>query len=272
MTSGDDGRAARRRPKATVSLEQARGEAWLPVTPVSTMEQAAEFVDALGAVLLFPTERAESPSLWEAVAGPDAEPFAEGMGPAESLLWEWKDELPRHGLAWYGKFLLRRGSLLSPRLLAALYPGDGEPSDHHALDLSREAHEIAETLVGGPLTSAALRELVGDRSRYVRAIGELHHNLLVTSAGVLTQRAGWPAAIIDLTCRLFDVGGRLDPEYAAQRFLDTRIATTARDLSRGYGWPLAAARERLDGLVAAGAATRTADGAYHRNEPVHPPA
>jgi hypothetical protein len=253
------------------SLAKARGEAWLPVSPVSTMEQATEFIEALGAVLLFPTERVESPSLWEAVAGPDAEPFAEGMGQAESLVWEWKDELPRRGLAWYGKFLFRRGSLLSPRLLAALYPGDGEPSDHHALELSREAHEIAETLVGGPLTSAALRELVGDRSRYERAILELHHSLLVTSAGVLTQRAGWPAAVIDLTCRLFDVGGRLDPTYAARRFLDTRIATTARDLSRGYGWPLPAARERLDGLVATGLATRAADGAYHRSEAAHTP-
>jgi hypothetical protein len=236
------------------------------------MEQAAAFVDSLGAVLLFPTERVESPSLWDVVAGPDAEPFAEGMGPAESLLWEWKDELPRQGLAWYGKFLYRRGSLLSPRLLAALYPGDGEPSDHRALDVSRAAHQIAETLVGGPLTSAALRELVGDRARYERAVVELHHRLLVTSAGVLSQRAGWPAAIIDLTCRLFDVGGRLDLDYAARRFLETRIVTTARDLARGYGWPLAAARERLDRLVAAGGATRTADGDYHRGEIGHPPA
>jgi hypothetical protein len=252
------------------SLAQARGEAWLPDSPVSTMEQAAAFVDSLGAVLLFPTERVEAPSLWEAVAGPDAEPFAEGMGPAESLVWDWKDELPRLGLVWYGKFLFRRGSLLSPRLLAALYPGEGEPSDHQALDLSPDAHEIAETLVGGPLTSAALRELVGDRSRYERAVMELHHSLLVTSSGVLTQRAGWPAAVIDLTCRLFDVGRRLDPEYAARRFLETWIVASARDLSRGYGWSLAAARERLDGLVDAGRATRTSDGAYQRSEPRPP--
>jgi hypothetical protein len=243
-----------------VPIAEARGRVWLPATPVSTMEQAAGFVETLGAVLLFPTERIEAPSLWEAVAGPDVEPFAEGMGEPESLVWGWKDELPRDGLVWYGKFLFRRGSMLSPRLLAALYPGEGEPSDHRRLDLSREAHQIAETLVGGPLTSAALRELVGDRSRYDRAIGELHRCLLVTSAGVLTQRAGWPASIIDLTCRLFEVGGGADHAYAAHRFLDTQVVTTPREMSRAYGWTVATAREHLDGLVATDAAIRTGDG------------
>jgi hypothetical protein len=249
------------------SIAEARGQVWLPASPVSTMEQAAAFVEALGAVLLFPTERIEAPSLWDAVAGPDVEPFADGMGEPESMVWDWKDELPRDGLAWYGKFLFRRGSLLSPRLLSALYPGDGEPSDHRGLDLSREAHQIAETLVGGPLTSAALRELVGDRSRYDRAMGELHRGLLVTSAGVLTQRAGWPASIIDLTCRLFEVGAGPDPAYATARFLETQVATTARELSRAYGWPAATARERLDRLVTDGVATRTEDGGYRRAEP-----
>ena len=246
-----------------VSLAQARGEVWLPSTPVSTMEQAAGFVDSLGGVLLFPIDRVEAPSLWEAVAGADAEPFADGMGGPESLLWTWKDELPRQSLAWYGKFLFRRGSLLSPRLLAALYPGAGEPTDHQSLDLSGEAHEIAETLVGGPLASTALREIIGDRSRYERAIVELHRCLLVTSSGVLTQRAGWPAAVIDLTCRLFDVGGHHDPEYATRRFLDTQLVTTARELSRAFGWPPPTAREHLDRLVAAGVA-RPADGGRYR--------
>jgi hypothetical protein len=250
-----------------VSLARARGEAWLPTTPVSTMEEAAGFIDALGSVLLFPMDRVEAPSLWEAVAGADAEPFANGMGEPESLLWEWKDQLPRRGLAWYGKFLFRRGSLLSPRLLSALYPGEGEPTDHRSLDLSREAHQIAETLVGGPLTSSALREIIGDRSRYERAIVELHRRLLVTSAGVLTQPAGWPAAIIDLTCRLFDVGDGNDPAYAARRFLDTQLVTTARELSRAFGWPTPAAREHLDRLVAAGVATRGERAEYRRREP-----
>jgi hypothetical protein len=231
-----------------VSLAHARGEAWLPARPVSTMEQAAEFIDSLGAVLLFPTERVESPSLWEAVAGPDDIPFATGMGPTEQRVWAWKDELPHRGVAWYGKFVHKRASLLSPDLLAALYSGAGEPTDHAALDLPDDAHRIAEALLTGPLPTAALRGLVGDRGRYDRAMSSLQRHLLVTSAGVDTQRPGWPATVIDLTCRLFDVGGGPDPGYATARLVDTMIEATPADLARTFGWPIGTARQRLAAL------------------------
>ena len=61
------------------------------------------------------------------------------MGPAESSVWTWKDELPAAGLLWYGKFLYKRASLLSPRLLMALYAGSGDARDHEAFDLPAEA-------------------------------------------------------------------------------------------------------------------------------------
>ena len=70
-----------------------------------------------------PSERVLVPSLWEAVAGEDAEPFATGMGSDEQRVWAWKDELPRRGLAWYGNFVAGRGSFLSPSLAAVPLPG-----------------------------------------------------------------------------------------------------------------------------------------------------
>jgi hypothetical protein len=244
-------------------LRRARGERWL--TPVATLAGAAAFVDDLGLALLFPADRIEAPSLWEAVAGEDAEPFAAGMGESEERIWAWKDELPQAGLSWYGKFLFRRGSLLSPRLLAALYPGRGRDTDHRSIDLSREAHEIVEALRGGPMTTAALRQLVGDKSRYERAVGELHRHLLVTSAGVEVRPAGWPAAIVELTCRLFPVGGEADPAYAIGRFLETMLVTTGRTAARALGWPLPVTRQRLDSLVQAGRAERIAADTYVHN-------
>jgi hypothetical protein len=243
-----------------LTVGRAREKRWLP-RRLGTLEAAARFVDDVGFALLFPADGPVAPSLYEAVAGPDAEPFAHGMGDAESKVWTWKDTLPEAGLAWSGKFLHRRASLLSPRLLAALYPGTGEPDDHLDLPLSPEAHRLAEALSTGPLPSSALRELVGKRSRYDRAIGELHRHLLVTSAGVREQRAGWPAVLIDLTCRRFEVGGRADHQYAAGRFLDTLVGAAPAQLARAYGWPVATARAELDALVAAGRATRI-DGGY----------
>jgi hypothetical protein len=130
----------------------------------------------------------------------------------------------------------------------ALYPGAGEPTDHEAFALPEEAHSIAEALLPGPLPSAALREIISDRRRYDRAIAALQRHLLVTSAGVHEYGTGWPATVIDLTCRLFDVGRQLDYSYAAGCFLDTMVDATPGELARAYGWPAATARTQLDAL------------------------
>jgi hypothetical protein len=242
------GRDQARGPSVSVGLGRARADRWLPTPMVTTIDEAAAFVDGVGFAVLFPAEYVESPSLWEAVAGPDSVPFADGMGPAESQVWTWKDELPKAGLAWYGKFVYKRASLLSPRLLAALYEGDGEPTDHVAFDLPDAAHRIADALMGGPLTTAVLREIVGDRGRYATAIAALQGHLLVTSAGVRAHPTGWPAAIVDLTCRLFEVGDGLNHAYATRRFLNTMIEATPSQLARTYGWPVGTARAQLDAL------------------------
>jgi hypothetical protein len=231
------------------ALARARGDRWLPTPLISSVDEAAAYVERVGFAVLFPAERLPVPSLWEAVAGPDAVPFAAGMGPAESQVWTWKDELPKAELAWYGKFVYKRASLLSPRLLAALYGGDGEPTDHEAFDLPDEAHRVAEALMTGPLSTAALREIVGDRGRYDRAMTALQRHLLVTSAGVREHRVGWPATVVELTCRLFEVGGGPDHAYAVRRFLDTMIEATPEQLARAYCWSVGTARARLAGLA-----------------------
>ena len=227
------------------ALAPARGELWLPEPLVTTIDQAGAFVDRVAFAVLFPAERIDAPSLWEAVAGPDETPFASGMGPAEERVWSWKDELPRIGAAWSGRFIHKRASLLSPALLNALYVGAGEPSDHAALDLPDDAHRICEALVTGPLPTVALREIVGDRGRYDKAMSSLHRHLLVTAAGVDTRGTGWPAMVVDLSCRLFDVGSGPNYGYAAARFAETMIATTPGALARAFGWPIDAARHQL---------------------------
>jgi hypothetical protein len=233
------------------ALARARGERWLPDPLLTTMDEAAEFIARVGFAILFPKDRISAPSLWEAVAGPDEVPFASGMGSAEDLVWTWKDSLPRAGAAWYGAFVHKRSSLLSPTLLAALYPGDGDPADHMALDLPDDAHRIAEALLTGPLTTAGLRDIVGDRGRYDRAMVALQRSLLVTSAGVEVQRTGWPATVIDLTCRRFDVGDGPDYGYATARYAHTMIEVTAADLARAFGWSARIAQQRLDEFLPA---------------------
>jgi hypothetical protein len=238
-----------------VELGRARAKRWwLTGRRVGSVERAAAFIDDVGFALLFPAPRVLLPSLWEAVAGEDAEPFAAGMGVPEQRIWAWKDELPRRGLAWYGRFLAGRASFLSPALLAALYPGAGKVDDHESLPLSAVAHDLARTLAREPLSSAVLRAVVADRARYERAAVELQRHLLVTTAGVQQNRTGWPSAILDLTCRRFDVGGRRDHDDVAARFLDSVLQASPADLARAFGWPMAETRARLDALVRAGEA------------------
>jgi hypothetical protein len=226
---------------------------------VGSLTRAVAFLEDVGFALLFPTAKLAAPSLWEAVAGDAAEPFAAGMGTNEQKVWTWKDELPQRGYAWYGAFVGRRGSFLSPTLLAALYPGHGAIHDHEALPLSAAAHEIAAALAGHPLPSDALRALVGDRNRYQRAVLELQRNLLITTAGVQENRTGWPSSRLDLTCRHFKVGPRPDHDLATRRFLQTTLQSSPPELGRTFGWPLAYARARLDTLVTTGFATETGD-------------
>jgi hypothetical protein len=243
-----------------VGLGPARARRWwVSGRRVGSLVRAAAFVDDVGFALLFPTAKVVAPSLWEAVAGDAAEPFAAGMGANEQKVWTWKDELPRRGFAWYGAFVGRRGSFLSPALLAALYPGQGMIVDHEALPLSPVAHEIAAALAGQPLPSDALRALVGDRGRYQRAVLELQRNLLITTAGVQENRTGWPSALLELTCRRFDVGARGDRDLATRRFLQTMLQASPPELGRAFGWPVAQARAQLDTLVRTGFATSTGD-------------
>ena len=240
-------------------LWRARGRRWgMTGRRVGSLGRAAIFIDTVGFALLFPAASIPAPSLWEAVAGDAAEPFASGMGPAEQKVWAWKDQLPRHSQAWYGRFVGNRGSFLSPTMLALLYPGDGDVADHASLPLSQPAHEIASALIGGPLPSDALRAGVG-RRHYQRAVIELQKSLLVTTAGVQENRTGWPSAVLDLTCRRFNVGGQRDHRLATERFLQTMVEATPKELCRCFGWTAAQARKQLDALVAAGVAERTAD-------------
>jgi hypothetical protein len=228
---------------------------WVTGRRVGSIVRAGAFIDDVGFALLFPSPRHLVPSLWEAVAGADAEPFASGMNVNEQKVWRWKDELPLKGLAWYGNLVAGRGSFLSPTMLSLLYSGAGAVDDHETAELSHTAHEIAAALAHEPLPSATLRSLVGDRNRYQRAIVELQRHLLVTHAGVREHATGWPSALLDLTCRRFEIRGRPDHDMAARLFLGTVLQATPAELGRAFRWPVAQARGRLDALVAEGSAT-----------------
>src|SRR6266540_3814451 len=115
-------------PPHVLAQERAR-RWWRSRRPVRSIERAAAFVDDVGFALLFPSRGVELPSLLEATSDRTIGQLGVDWGPDTERVWWWKDELPRRGLAWYGRFLRGRPSLLSRELLADLYPRAGRAGD-----------------------------------------------------------------------------------------------------------------------------------------------
>jgi hypothetical protein len=249
-------------------LSRARAKRWwLTGRRVGTLARAAAFIDDVGFALLFPNRGVFLPSLYEAasdrpLSGPEGD-----WGPEADRVWGWKDELPRRGLAWYGRFLRGRPSFLAPPLLADLYPRTGRPDDFEGAQLSPAAHRIARILLrSGPQSTAALREALDVEGRrageaFDRTIGELGRSLVVTHFGVEEAGAGWPTPILELTARAFEIPRRRNASSArlraARRFLDTMLEARPEELGRAFGWGADEARDALERLVARRQACRT---------------
>jgi hypothetical protein len=234
---------------------------WQAGRPIRSISRAGAFVADVGFALLFPASGVALPSLYQA-ASEQPTPLSEvAWGPDEQRVWGWKDELPRAGLAWSGRLLRGgRASFLAPDLLVDCYPRAGEPDDFRQAPLGEEARRIAETLLdSGPLPTAVLRQAVGlegrrGAARFAAAVVELGRALVCTSFGTEQVGSGWPSAVLELTTRAFDLGDRERGDAArrrrvARRFLDTMLVASARELASAFGWPPAAARAALDGLV-----------------------
>jgi hypothetical protein len=258
-----------------LDLQTARAKRWWQTRrPVRSIDRAAAFVEDVGFALLFPARGVDLPSLYNAATDRLTGTFWEvEWGPDAERVWGWKDELPLRGRAWYGKLLTGRASLLAPGLLADLYPRSGRPDDFTEAPLSDDARRIAEVLLlSGPTSTSALREILSmegrkGQARFSSAVSELGRGLVVTNYGVEAKAAGWPAAVLELTARVFEVPGRgpLEDRHAsaARAFLRTMLVAEPAQLARSFGWPGADARRYLAGLANEGEAELDG-GAFHQ--------
>jgi hypothetical protein len=236
---------------------------WLTKPKVATIARAAAFIDDVGFALLWPTKKQALPSLWEAGsdrARGDAE-FEFEYDDDAAEMWEWKDEIPRRKLAWYGYFVRGNKSFLSKRLLNDLYPRAGDVEDYKRAELSPLARKIANIVASsGPQSAAALREATDTRgSPFDRAVKELGTSLVITHFGVEEQGAGWPSAMYELTARAFKPKPTGDRVAAARTFATTMIACKPWPLARAFGWKTADARAALNECVKAGELKRDGD-------------
>jgi CRP-like cAMP-binding protein len=226
--------------------------------------------------VLYPNDDLVLPSLWEALTGRQEVDWAvrENGGrfvdftPDFARVWRWKDELPESRLVCVGKHLGGRASLVSLRLLPALYSltgRRGRPDDFRDEELSPVERDVAEALLeAGPVSTAELPELVGhERKRVSAATDRLQRRLVLTAAGRQERERGWPAVVLDVLPRRYRqaLGRRLPDRDEARMELAASVLrsagdVSAADLSAVIGSSRREAAAALDGLVAQGRARR----------------
>jgi Winged helix DNA-binding domain len=247
---------------------------------VGSLKDAASFVDRVGIALAWGKVDLVLPSLWEGIAGFDADWAVRddagkptGFTPEFDKFWRWKDELAERRLVCAGRHFGNSAFLISPRLLGPAYaltrrPGTAE--DFRNAELEALDREVAEAVLeNGPLTGPEIRRVLGttDRKAVDRAVMRLQRGFVLTNAGAVEQRQGWRAIRQDVFARRWKRSLRhLPSEDEARRALAEAVLTgageiSAADLGAALGWRRKQAESALTQLVDSGrAGLRDEDG------------
>ncbi len=220
---------------------------------VWTRADAVRFIDATGYCLLFPIKNLPLPSLYYAVA----RRYPLTWDQYTERIWNWKDELPRQGRAFYAKYFKGRGTFISLNMLPhflAMHDTAAAAEDHERFYASgrigHDARIVWEALEKhGPLPTLELRhackmETTAGNVRFKRAMLELQRRLLVVHFGAEQETAAWPSGRFELTARAFPrqlaAARKLTPEQAratvAAKYLQWRPETMPATLARLFGW------------------------------------
>jgi len=195
---------------------------------VKDIRQAARWIDRVGFCLLMPHAGLPMPTLWEAIRGkPGGHPFKE-WGPAGDKMWEWKDELPKRRLAFYGSVWLGKPGFIARALLPAIMklwgcpPGsDGFRRAYREGGLSFDASRLGEALLArGAMNTYRLRHLTGIKpATFTRSLVELQKKLIIAKCGTDSRDTTWPASVVDLSARIFP---KAHAELGSISFLEAR--------------------------------------------------
>jgi hypothetical protein len=175
---------------------------------VRTLRDAARFVDGVGLAFVFPDRAARLPSLWGAVCGDPRREMTEddhGWTKQVALTWDFKDDLGARRLAWFGRFVRGKGTLVSLELLPALVALVG--TDASGLSpLAREAYDRIGNV--GAFSTLRLREslrLHGSKgnAKFSKTMVELYRRLLIANVGTDDTETRWPSQVVDRTARAY---------------------------------------------------------------------
>ena len=241
---------------------------------VTTKEQAVEFVNDVGFCFLFPIQKVEMPSLWDAVAGRVMKTTNKHSGYEIERTWGWKDEALDQKVWFYGKLLRSRATLVSLDFLPNFYAlsenyGDYEHDyldEYHTGALSAEAKTIYEALLkNGALDAIRLRREArmsaeASKPRFEKALTELQTGLKVLPIGIAPAGA-WRYAFIyeilprwlpDIPDRARSISRTEARRVILDQYLHNVIASPLSSVARLFGWKLDDTQQIAEGLAAHG--------------------
>lgn len=223
-----------------------------------TTADAMRFIETVGFCVLFPVRNVPLPSLYYAVSRRQEVHWDKSA----QLIWNWKDELPKKRLAFYGKYFKGRGSFISLKFLPQFLATQGtamEPRDAEAFyRTGRISHDALELWLAlakhGPLPTLELRhacimESQAGNKRFKKAMLELQGLLIVTHSGAEQETEAWASNRFDLVARGFSKqvaeARRISAEEArvtiAVKFKTLYPDTTLGQIARLFGWTKAQA-------------------------------
>jgi hypothetical protein len=225
-------------------------------SPVLSLAAAVRYINACGFCMLFATKNVALPSLYHAVAR--RKPHEDWVWDKYSaMVWRWKDELPRRRLAYYGKYLRGRGTLISleqlPNFLAmheaAVAPGDFARF-YRAGRIRDDARIIWQALEDhGPLATLELRhacrmDTTAGNKRFKRAILDLQCLLVAVHFGAEQETKSWASGRYELTYRAFPKENEIARKISvaeAQRNIAGKLLERQPDaqpvqIARTFGW------------------------------------
>ena len=231
---------------------------------IRTMDDAAQFIDAVGFCLLFAsTQGIELPSLFEAVKG-RRDAHIEDWDADSDRVWVWKNDLPAEKRAYYGKALVSgKPIFISLKMFPYLYALNATENlneEYARGRLGLDAKRVYDTLRAvGPTPSKALRGAAGfdrpeDNNRYHRALDELQRALVIMPVGATLETGAWTSQIFDLVARWYPTqiarAQKIDSDKArralVKRYVQTVVAAKPPMIARVFGW----SREQVNVTIA----------------------
>ncbi|MBA3943593.1 MAG: Fpg/Nei family DNA glycosylase [Herpetosiphonaceae bacterium] len=143
---------------------------------VHTLEEARDFVLAMGMIGILQDTKGKLPTLWDAVDFLDKQPGEGGWGEKMGKVWSWKNALPATypDEIFYGKIKGGRAVLMSMEKLRALYQQYHKPVEQ----CGAVAQQLWKIIQQGSIMTVPLRQVIGmtdrkERGLFDRALQEL---------------------------------------------------------------------------------------------------